>query len=217
MALAYASGIGSVQIITILLDAGAEGAVFAMHMAFTNDHEAAVKLLFERSSKHFFSGAEFVENQLRPSFCRRVVRQLLDTGAEPPSENITGGSRIQRAIVVHTLDGYAVFVASENYVAFCNCEPDKKPLGEGQLYENKPRALQGIFRLLAQVPAVRATSWLWFNCAAAAAGKCRIKPTATPVLRRTAAGSRVLLAALTRYSRKHDGPFLGGSGEDGST
>ncbi|CAM9712791.1 unnamed protein product [Laminaria digitata] len=56
MALAYAAGIGSVQIMTILLDAGAKGAAFAMHMAFTNGQQAAVKLLLGRmpSSKHFF-------------------------------------------------------------------------------------------------------------------------------------------------------------------
>lgn len=128
MALAYAAGIGSVQIMIILLDAGAGGAAFVMHMAFTNGHEAAVKLLLERvpSSKHRFSGDEFVENQLRPSFCR-VVRRLLDTGAEPHSEILLTDTGMQRAIVVHTLDGYAAFVASENYVAFCNCEPDKNP------------------------------------------------------------------------------------------
>lgn len=188
--------------VEILTDAGAVDKGRYVSSAAGQAREGSVKFLLEQHGRgtaadkrayvnntHDFLGrtplACAVHGFGRYSSCR-IVRMLLDNGADATCD-------------IPWLD-------PATHVALLRVS--REVIG-GYATEEQMQRLEGIHRLLLQVDAVHATSWLWhsdvtFTVDAAAEGTSKTKTTSTPlrmmlpILRRRTRRPRVLLATLFR-------------------
>ena len=213
IALRLAAQHGHVNVMAVLTDAGVvdTGSALAFAAGFGSVATVSYLLRQEQESPQLRGGlyANSRDHLDRPALvlcignCRpcspRIARLLVDAGADStspvPIKTPTGS-----VLFLHTPLAFVV-----NHLA-CK-QIQGKDATEGQLH-----ALEAIRRLLLQVEAVHAVSWLWPNHAAAIAGTTdgsRRGSTAStvgsplsrvlPTLRLSATGQRVRWAALVRW------------------
>lgn len=131
------------------------------------------------------------------SCCPRLMRLLIDAGGNPAS-----------TMRVSTTEGVAVLDHTPLDIVEISLRDkvfDEKPATEEQLLK-----LEALRRLLLQVDAVHATSWLWQRYVSSTSGvseacrRTRAAPThlatVLPIVRRRATRRGVLLAALCRWA-----------------
>ena len=154
------------EIMAMLTDAGVVDTGMALARAAAQGREAPVAFLLEHQSDKAPGGRAHYVNARRmlqpvqtplarkPLFCSiggcspRVVRLLIDAGADTTASYSIldkGGQEVLRLTPL---------VMTEQYIS-------KKGTREKTLMEKDLRGLEAIRRLLMQVEAVRAVSWLW--------------------------------------------------------
>lgn len=207
------------EIMAMLTNAGVVDTGAALARAAAQGREAPVAFLLEYQSQKASGGrvryvnAGRIREPRRPLFCSiegcspRVVRLLIDAGADTTASYSVldmqrGGEVVSRLTALALVDQY-----------LC----DKTAAGGRDLTEKDLQGLEAIRRLLMQVDAVYAVSWLWhhtapsvFGRAAECAGSINTTPVAIgtpltmmlPVLRRRAARRGMALPALFRWVMK---------------
>ena len=152
------------EIMAMLTDAGVIDTGMALARAAAQGREAPVALLLEHQSDKAPGGrAHYVnarrmwahEQHKKPLFCSiggcspRVVRLLIDAGADTTASYSIldkGGQEVLRLTPL---------VMTEQYIS------EETAFDEKKLTEKQLKGLEAIRRLLMQVEAVRAVSWLW--------------------------------------------------------
>lgn len=198
-ALECAASANTPRAIEMMYDAGARDTTGqALCVAISERHVECVKTLLRCTATNshagqYIDGARMIGrgwlaivlHERTPSV--KIVRLLVDAGADTTS-----------AIGVQLGDS-APFASTplQCFEMALDADSEESGIGEARL-----GALKGIIRLLKQVSAVHATSWLWPWPKTAAWGK-RVEKSAAiarmlPVLRRRAAKRHVLLGALVR-------------------
>ncbi|CAM9890975.1 unnamed protein product [Scytosiphon promiscuus] len=206
---------GHLDVLMFLMDAGVTDttAIAAMARAARFGHESCVKLFVRRQEDREAASVRSYVNRrgvstgatpvlsaveaCHPS-SRRIVRFLLDAGADTASV-----LRVTNPAGMFLFEGTPLSWATR-------CLHEKTVDGEPAT-EEQLRGLEGVRQLLLRAEAVQAISWLWpreFPAVARAAQGNRAKPSVSgplasmlPLMVRRARRRRVLLAAMSRYSR----------------
>lgn len=155
-----------VQVVAILMDAGVIDTGVALATAATNGTEASVKLLLQKhkgghsdkgayvNSRHFFDKQTPLECCVEAYLpCSpRIARFLVDAGADAGADT-TSAFRARhyagRKTLCYTL------------LDFTTSGLREKTIRGENVTEEQLHSLRGIHRLLLQVEAVHAVSWLW--------------------------------------------------------
>lgn len=208
----------NVNILTMLMDAGVVDPGKALGCAASSGRECAVKILLHRQAVAP-GGGEYVDRcdpspGLTPLLqsiytclpaSPRVVRRLVDAGADTTLAPVVRSTRPPRTL--------APVESTYPPLAFTNFCLRRKMVGGKHATEEQLDRLEAIRRLLWQVDAVHAVSWLWqsgvplVDRTAEILGRTKTAPPSeTPltatllVLRRRTRSRGVLLAALFRWA-----------------
>ena len=205
-ALVFAASKGRLDIMTLLLDAGAVDTGDGLRFAIKGGHGKSVRLLMQRrsgdvkqyvASESIGDGARTVlfhcfHTQTRaPSSCR-IMQTLLEAGATTRI-NVMVNYQDRPPTVLTDLVHYADYLINRGTV-------------ESAAEEEMMFGLKGLRRLLMQKEAVTATSWTWpagEGGGGIRGSKKKTKPstalaTMMPLLRRRAARRGMVLRALSR-------------------
>lgn len=196
-----------VDVMTVLMDAGVVDTGIALVAAAGSGGETSVKFLLKRQEGKTTDGVGYVNNTLGlggstpllstinvppGELCyRRIARLLIDDGADTTSAvRVAKGSQV-------------FFKGTPLAYATTLIRQQKAESGGKDTTEEQRGRLEGVRRLLLQVEAVHAVSWLWPSAAHAVDGASRSKRISTPLrmmLPRQKPGTRrVLVVTLFRY------------------
>lgn len=162
-ALQLAAGIEAVDVMVLLTDAGVVDTERALSVAASEGREASVKFLLRHQPRgtptDICAYVDIRDSRGRTALSKaigiegsdfpRIVRWLMDAGADTSSFlslTVDGGRTL--AVAGSPL-GLALRIIREN-------NPEGKPITDAELHR-----LEAISRLLLQVEAVHAVSWLW--------------------------------------------------------
>eukprot|EP00752_Nemacystus_decipiens_P010768 g9581.t1 len=211
-ALRQAAGYQHLEILTMLTDAGVVDTGEAVIEAAVHGREASLQYLLRRHWRQTPGELEYINN-IRDCdgktllFCSianwrhnttRIVRLLVDAGADTASAvRLEGPAR-----------KWVAFRGTP--LAFAELFLRVKKRGGEAATEGQLQQLEAVRRLLLQVEAIHAMSWLWPSAPSlvdAGEGSSAIAEASTPlrgvlpVLRQRARRTGVLLGALSRHSK----------------
>ncbi|CAM9339061.1 unnamed protein product [Ectocarpus sp. 12 AP-2014] len=197
-----------VGIVAMLAHAGVVDKGSALAAAAAQGYEASVKfLLRQHEGKHSASGSAYVNKfnrfgltplleNINCGHCSaRIVRLLVDAGADTTAANRVTGKK-----------GQATAATTQLTAMECLLLLEKKAKGDTG---EQPHNIQATFRLLLQVEAAHAISWVWptgSHCVdRPPRGQKRAEAPVRltlPMTRRDTGTRRALLGAVSRYSEK---------------